>query len=229
MHRIKASFHFAVFAALREMIARQGAKGAKLCFALLVVCCSLITVNAQTTGGVKGKVRNSRGDAISGATITARKNSNDIKTVTANGKGEFVLDGLEAGVYNFVIDAKGYAAAIRYNFEVQKGKTRSLGDNLMLFVDRGTLVIIQGSVFFKDGTSVAGAEVRIDRVEADGSVKNITTVYTNISGDFTIRRPEGKAKYRFTAKYKDATASREIEVESAAIYRTAVSLAVNRQ
>ena len=206
--------------------------GALTSCGLLQLCLVLIfaaTSFAQTTGGVKGKVRNSRGDAISGATITARRDSNDLKTVTANGKGEFVLDGLEAGVYSFVIDAKGYAAAIRYNFEVQKGKIRSLGDNLMLFVDRGTLVIIQGSVFYKDGTSVAGAAVRIDRVEADGSVKNITTVYTNISGDFTIRRPEGKAKYRFTAKYKDSTASRELEVESAAIYRTAVSLPINRQ
>lgn len=195
---------------------------------LFAAYCLPPSAYCQTTGGVKGKVRNSRGDGISGATITARKNSNDIKTVTANGRGEFVLDGLEAGVYNFVIDAKGYAAAIRYNFEVQKGKVRSLGDNLMLFVDRGSLVIIQGSVFFKDGTSAAGTEVRIDRVESDGSVKNITTVYTTISGEFSIRRPEVKAKYRFTAKYKDATASRELEVETAAIYRTAVSLPVNR-
>lgn len=196
---------------------------------LFAAYCLPPSAYCQTTGGVKGKVRNSRGDGISGATITARQNSNDIKTVTANGKGEFVLDGLEAGVYNFVIDAKGYAAAIRYNFEVQKGKVRSLGDNLMLFVDRGSLVIIQGSVFFKDGTSAAGTEVRIDRVESDGSVKNITTVYTTISGEFSIRRPEGKAKYRFTAKYKDTTASKDLEVESAAIYRTAVSLPVNRQ
>jgi hypothetical protein len=195
---------------------------------LFTAYCLPLTAYGQQTGGVKGKVRNSRGDSISGATITARRDSKDIKSATANNKGEFVLDGLEAGVYNFVIDAKGYAAAIRYNFEVQKGKIRSLGDNLMLFVDRGTLVIIQGSVFYKDGTSVPGAEVRIDRVETDGSVKNITTVYTNISGDFTIRRPEGKAKYRFTAKYKDATASKDLEVETAAIYRTAISLNINR-
>lgn len=195
----------------------------------LLVSCLLSTVSAQSTGGVKGKIRNTRGDGISGATITARQNSNDLKTVTANGKGDFVLDGLESGVYNFVIDAKGYATAVKYNFEVQSGKTRVLGDNLILYVDRGSLVIIQGSVFFKDGRSAAGVEVRIDSVESNGSVKNITTVYTNISGEFTIRRPEGKAKYRFTAKYNDTTASKDIEVETAAIYRTAVSLPINRQ
>ncbi|MFN0140754.1 MAG: carboxypeptidase-like regulatory domain-containing protein [Pyrinomonadaceae bacterium] len=211
------------------MVSRQGAKAAKLFFSMIIVCCSLLTAHAQTTGGVKGKIRNSRGDGIAGATVTARQDSKDIKSATTNNKGEFVLDGLDEGVYTFLIDAKGYAAAVRSSFEVKKGKIRSLGDNLMLFVDRGTLVIIQGSVFFKDGTSVAGAEVKIDRVESDGSAKNITTVYTSISGDFTIRRPEGKAKYRFTAKYKGESASREIEVESAAIYRTAVSLPINRQ
>jgi len=216
-HGVRASF-----SQLRRALTTCGLLQLSVLFLLAA------TSFAQTTGGVKGKVRNSRGDGIAGATVTARQNSNDIKTATANSKGEFVLDGLDAGVYNFVIDAKGYAAAIRYNFEVQKGKTRSLGESLMLFVDRGSLVIIQGSVFFKDGTSAAGTEVRIDRVEADGSVKNITTVYTTISGEFSIRRPEGKAKYRFTAKYKDTTASREIEVETAAIYRTAVSLPVNR-
>ncbi len=229
MHRIRKENRGRNPHAVRALSTVTGALTSCGLLQLCVVLIFAATSFAQTTGGVKGKVRNSRGDAISGATITARRDSNDLKTVTANGKGEFVLNGLEAGVYSFVIDAKGYAAAIRYNFEVQKGKIRSLGDNLMLFVDRGTLVIIQGSVFYKDGTSVAGAEVRIDRVEADGSVKNITTVYTNISGDFTIRRPEGKAKYRFTAKYKDATASRDLDVETAAIYRTAVSLPINRQ
>lgn len=197
-------------------------------FLLVSAYCLPLTAYSQTTGGVKGKVRNSRGDGIAGATITARKDSKDIKTATADGKGNFVLDGLEEGVYNFLIDARGYAAAVRYNFEIQKGKIRSLGENLMLYVDRGTLVIIQGSVFFKDGTSVQGAEVRIDRVEADGSVRNITTVYTSVSGEFTLRRPEGRAKYRFTAKYKDATGTKDLVVESAAIYRTAVSLPVNR-
>lgn len=228
MHRIRNRSHFASLATLRAVVSRQDAKTAKIFFILLTILGSLVTAHAQTTGGVKGKIRNTRGDGISGATITARKSGNDVKTATSTGKGEFVLDGLDEGVYDFVIDAKGYAAAVRYNFEVKAGKIRVLGENLMLYVDRGSLVIIQGSVFFKDGTSAAGAEVRIDRVEADGSVKNITTVYTTVSGEFSIRRPEGKSKYRFTAKFKDAIASRELEVEMAAIYRTAVSLPIDR-
>ena len=80
-----------------------------------------------------------------------------------------------------------------------------------------------------DGTSVAAAEVKVERVNSDGSTKKLGTLYTNISGEFAFRQPEGAAKFRITAKYKDTTASKEIEVDSAAIYRLAISLDVSRQ
>lgn len=183
---------------------------------------------SQSTGGAKGKVRNSRNEAISGVSVTARKDSKDIATVTTNTKGEFVFNSLEIGVYNFVFDKVGYGSAIKYNVEVRANKKLDLGDRLVMVVDKGTLVIIQGTVFFKDGTSVTGAKVVVEKLNADGTTKSFPAVYTNISGDFTFRQPEGTAKYRFTAKYKDRTASKEIEVSSAAIYRLAINLDVAR-
>ena len=195
---------------------------------LLTVSCLLLTAYAQNTGGAKGKVRNLRGDSLNGATVTARLNSKDVATATTNGKGEFVITGLEPGVYNFVFDAKGYAAGIKYGVEVKSGKTRDLGGNLILIVDRGSRVVIQGSVFFKDGTSVTAGKVTVDKVNSEGGTKRLGTGYTNVSGEFTFSQPEGRAKYRITATYKDSTASKEIEVDSAAIYRTAISLDINR-
>lgn len=188
----------------------------------------MLTAYAQNTGGAKGKVRNLRGDSLSGATVTARLNSRDLATATTNGKGEFVITGLEPGVYNFVFDAKGYATGIKYGVEVKSGKTRDLGGNLILMVDRGSKVVIQGSVFFKDGTSVTAAKVTVDKISSEGGTKRLGTGYTNVSGEFTFSQPEGRAKYRITATYKDSTASKEIEVETAAIYRTAISLDINR-
>ncbi|MEO7658652.1 MAG: carboxypeptidase-like regulatory domain-containing protein, partial [Pyrinomonadaceae bacterium] len=173
---------------------------------------------AQNTGGVKGKVRNMRGDNLPGATITARQNSQDVKTATAGSKGEFVLSGLDAGVYNLAFEAKGYEAAVQYNVEIKKGDMRDLGNRLILMVDKGSLVIIQGSVFYKGGTSVRGAEVKVERVNPDGSTKKITTEVTDISGEISIRAPRAGAKYRFTAKFKGATTSKEIEVENTGRY-----------
>ncbi len=190
--------------------------------------CLVPTAYAQNTGGAKGKVRNMRGDSLVGATITARLNGKDVATATTNGKGEFTITGLEPGVYNFVFDASGYATGIKYGVEVKPGKPRDLGGNLILMVDRGSRVVIQGSVFFKDGTSVTGAKVTVDKVNSDGSTKRLGTGYSSVSGEFTFSQPEGKAKYRITATYKDSTTVKEIEVDSAAIYRTAISLDINR-
>ena len=195
---------------------------------LLTVCFSLLTARAQSTGGAKGKIRDLKGEAIAGVSVTARRDSKDIRTVTSGKKGEFTVEGLEPGVYNFVFDARGYASAVRYNIEVRSGKTADLGDRLILHVDRGTLAIIQGSVFFKDGTSVTGAKVEAERVNADGTTRSFPAVYTNIYGEFNFRQPEGAAKYRFTVKYKDKTASEEIDVAAAAVYRLAIHLDANR-
>lgn len=195
---------------------------------LVTAYCLLLTVYAQNTGGAKGKVRNLRGDSLSGATVTARLNGKDIVTATTNGKGEFVITGLEAGTYNFVFDAKGYATGIKYGVEVKSGKQRDLGGNLILMVDRGSRVVIQGSVFFKDGTSVTGAKVTVDKVNADGGTQKLGSGYTTVSGEFTFSQPEGRAKYRITATYKNSVATKEIDVDSAAIYRTAISLDINR-
>ena len=190
--------------------------------------CLQTSAFSQSTGSAKGKIRNVKGDAISGVSITARRDSSDVKTVQSNSKGEFKIDGLASGVYNFVFDARGYASAIRYSVEVRVGKTVDLGDRLVLRVDKGTLVIIEGSVFFKDGKVFAGAKVDVEKVNADGTTRSLPAVYTNVSGEFNFRQPEGAAKFRFTIKYKGKSTVKEIEVETAAIYRLALRLENSR-
>lgn len=194
---------------------------------LVATHCLMLTAFAQT-GAVKGKVRNMAGDSISGAAITARQDSKDIKGLKAGAKGEFVLDGLAPGTYNIVFDAKGYSTGIKYRVDVKSNKTTDLGDRLILQIDRGSQVVVHGSVFFKDGTSVTAAEVKIEKISPDGSVKKIGTAMTNIYGEFTFRQPDNPARFRMTVKYKDETATKEIEVESAAVYRTAMSLPISR-
>lgn len=188
----------------------------------------IIPAVAQSTGGVKGKVRTLRGDRIGDVTITARQSSKDVKSVKSDANGAFELSGLEPGTYDLVFDASGYTSAVKYNVQIKK-KISDLGDRLFLSVDKGTQVIVNGSVFFKEGTSVTGAKVDVEKVRSDGSTQKVASVYTNIYGEFTFRQPQGAAKYRMTVKYKDATASKDIEVETAAVYRIAISLDIARQ
>lgn len=196
---------------------------------VLAVFGLLPTANAQTTGGLKGKVKNMEGGGIAEATVTARLNGKDIRTVTSNNRGDFTLDGLESGLYNVLFDAKGYAAAVKYNVEVKPGKTKDMGGGLILMVDRGMQVIIEGSVYYKDGTSLSGAEVKIERVNSDGSTSKVRTMYASESGEVVLRQPETKAKFRFTATHKGVTGSKEIEVETAARYRFSIILDVERE
>ena len=194
-------------------------------YALLAVIFFLSVFSAAAqTGGLKGKVRTAKGDAISGVAVTARRDGKDVKSATTDGKGNFRMQGLEAGVYNLVFDRAGYASGLLASVEVKKNKIRDLPDRLILNVDQGTLVTIKGSVFNQDGRSVTGAEVTVEKLNADGSARKIGSVYTNVSGEFTFRQPEGAARFRITATLKDAETSKELEVDGAAIYRLALTL-----
>src|SRR5687768_4872259 len=183
---------------------------------------------AFSQGGVKGKVRSRTGAGIPNATVTARQDGKDVKTVRSNAKGEFVLSGLRSGVYSLVFDADGFQSGLYQGLEIKNGDTRSLGDGLILMPDQGTQVIINGSVFYKEGTSLGGAKIEIERINADGTTKKVTTLYTNVSGEFTFRQPQGSAKFRITARFKGAEGSKEVEVATAAIYRLAITLDISR-
>jgi hypothetical protein len=182
----------------------------------------------QNTGGIKGKVRTVAGKGIANASIKARRNGVDVAGATSDADGSFTLAGLESGRYNISFDARGYSSGVLHNVEVKKKKTVDLGDRLILTADRGSLVLLQGSIFFKEGTSVAGAKVELERVDPNGSVRRLGSGYTNVSGEFTFRQPEGPAKLRVRASYKGAEAMKEIEVDSAAIYRLAITLDISR-
>ena len=188
---------------------------------------SVSFVFGQNTGGVKGKVRTTKGESIAGVNITARQKGEDVKSAQTNQKGEFVLDGLKPGIYNLVFEKTGYSSGVLYNIEVKKNKTGNLNDRLVIAVDQGTQVILKGSVFNQDGRSVPGAKVEVERISGDGETRKMGSDTTSLSGEFTFRFPENAAKYRVTASANGAKASKEIEVENAAIYRLAITLNVS--
>lgn len=198
----------------------------KIFIAAALVIFSAAAAFAQT--GVKGKVKNNKGKGIPNASVTARQDGKDIKTVQTDAKGNFVLDGLKSGKYNFVFEAAGYGSGLLANVEVATGNVRELSDRLILSPDKGTFVIVMGSVFNQDGRSVTGAKIEAEKVFSDGSTKKIGSYYSNSAGEFSFRQPEGAAKIRVTASLKGAKASKEVEVEMAAIYRLALTLEIKK-
>jgi len=189
---------------------------------------ALSTLTFAQSGGVKGKVRAQSGRGIPNASISVLLDGKEIKSATSDSKGEFQIPGLAKGKYNLVFDASGYSRGALHGVEVDTG-IRSLGDKLVLSQDRGLFVIVQGSVFFKEGSSVTAAKIELEQINADGSTKSLGSSYSNTSGEFSFRRREGAAKLRVTAKLKDVSASKDIEVNEAAVYRVAITLPMSRE
>jgi len=192
-------------------------------FALILTAANFAAF-AQEKSGLKGKVRSVKGGGIASASITLRQNGEDIKSTTADSDGNFVFDNLKPGNYNLVFSKSGFSSGVLYNVEVKKKGIRDLGDRLILNVDQGTLVFIKGSVFAADGRSFSGAEVKVEKILSDGSLKKVGSGVSNYSGEFTFKFDEGAAKYRVTATAKGMSATKEVEVDIAAIYRLALNL-----
>ncbi len=208
----------------------------KAIFFILITVFSSTLVFAQPSGGVKGRVRDSRDKSIAEVRVTARQNGKDLKTVLTDGKGDFVLDNLEAGNYNIVFDKNGYNSAVRYDVEIKKNKTRDLGSRLVLTVDQGTQVIIKGVVFDEAGRSVRGANIEIEKKQSDGSYRKVSSTTSSFgaeslaTGEFVFRFPvAGGVDFRITAAAKGVSASKDITVGGAAVYRLALTLKVKSE
>jgi hypothetical protein len=194
-------------------------------FLLTLAAVSVAAQKNSATGSIKGKVKTESGSAAEGVRVTARQNDRDAANATTDRKGQFEIAGLAAGRYNLTFRKQGLSVAEIKDFEVAAGKSRSLSGTLVLPVDEGSLVFVKGSVFTEEGRSIRGARVELARIQADGSIKKIDGRVSTESGSFSFRLPVETARYRVTAKMDGMTAaSKDVEVEGAAVYRVALSL-----
>lgn len=193
---------------------------------LAAIAAAFSGVHAQdlTTGGVRGKVRDANGRGLAGVSISVKTGDRSVAEAKSDAKGDFQVVGLKSGRYDLIFEKRGFVGGVKPNVEVIGGDIRNLGDNLIMGVDEGFLVLLRGSVFDQNGRSVAGVKVELFRVSTDGSVKRMSTQTTNYSGDFSFRQPEGEQTLRVVASYGKEKVSKDIEVSSAAIYRLALTV-----
>src|SRR5713226_4296965 len=72
---------------------------------------------AQTiTGSISGRVVDQQGSAVPNATITASEPTrNTTNTAKANDQGEFLIPGLNPGIYSISVEAAGFKKLDRKN------------------------------------------------------------------------------------------------------------------
>src|SRR5882724_3674290 len=93
---------------------------------LILVFSAGIALGQQSTGTLKGQVSDEFGGVIVGATVVAVNSSSVEKTVTTNGEGNFVINGLAPGKYTIKITAVGFANYENADVESVAGRTQQL-------------------------------------------------------------------------------------------------------
>ena len=178
----------------------------------------------KSKGSIKGRVRVEEGKP-SDVAVIIRQDEREVTQTVTNSKGEFIVNGLEPGLYNVTFRKPGLSVGTLTKVEVRAGKVRTLGDRLVLTVDEGSIAFLRGSVFDPAGRSVPGARVELARIEPDGSLKKVGDRQTTETGQFVFRLPPDKARYRVTVKASGAQdATKDLEIDDAVVYRVALTL-----
>lgn len=187
----------------------------------LLLLLSFACFAQDKTGAIKGKVRVEKGSPA-GVAVILRQGEREVTRTTTDKKGDFVIAHVAPGVYGVTLRKPGLSVGSIEPVEVKAGKTRTLGDHLVLSVDEGSIAFIRGSVFTEGGRSVPGVRVELARIVDENSTQKIDYRITGETGEFVFRLPPEAAKYRLTLKGDGVEpASKDVEVESAAVYRVA--------
>lgn len=178
----------------------------------------------KSLGTIKGKVRVETGTPAD-VTVVVRRGEAEVTRVTTKNNGEFEVSGLTPGRYGLTFRKPGLSIGSMEDVEVMAGKTRSLGDRLILTIDEGSIAFLSGSVFSADGRSVPNAKVELARIQEDGSAKKIDGRVTTETGSFKFRLSPEPGKYRVSVKPNNGEPiSKDVEIDGAAVYRVALSL-----
>jgi len=177
----------------------------------------------KTTAAIKGKVRVEQGSP-SGVAVILLQGDTEVMRAATDKRGDFVVAHIAPGVYSVTFRKPGLAVGSIPNLDLKAGQTRSLHD-LVLGIDDGSIAFLRGSVFTESGRSVAGVRVELARIVSENSLQRIDARITGETGEFVFRLSPETAKYRVTVKADGAQpASKDVEVDSAAVYRVALTL-----
>lgn len=191
--------------------------------ALLMVA-GTVFAQERSTGGLKGKVRVEVGTPA-GVAIVVRQGEREVARGVTDRKGDFLVSRLTPGLYGVTFRKPGLSIGTIENVEVRAGKTKSLGDRLVLGLDEGSIAFIRGAVFDQDGRSFPGVKIELFQILDDGTLKKLEGRVSNEIGAFVFRLVPELAKYRVIAKASGSEpVSKDVEVDGAAVYRVALSV-----
>jgi hypothetical protein len=211
------------------MITAMTRTKSSLALVALLLLTSSVLAQDRSSGSIKGKVRVETGTPA-GVTVIVKQGEREVARGLTDKKGEFVVSRLAPGIYAVTFRKPGLSVSTIENLEVKAGKSRSLGQDLVLGIDEGSIAFLRGSVFNEDGRSVPNVKIELARIQDDGSLKKIDGRISNEIGSFVFRLTPEVAKYRLTAKPNGGEpVTKDVEVDGPAIYRIALAVKTSRK
>ena len=192
---------------------------------LIILCAQAASASGQKTGTIKGKIETEKSKPIAGAQVRVMSSrTRDVKETTTDQAGEYSFE-LEPDDYTISFDAEGFQGGTLVRMhQVEEGKVTSVKTIKLPKASRSSL--IRGAVFDSNGSSLAGARIKLVRVPTpeeakDGKkIDSLTRDYTaNSRGEFAFRLPAARARYQLTAilsGYKAETKIVDVEEGEAA-------------
>src|SRR6266550_2968102 len=112
---------------------------------LILVFSAGVALGQQSAGSLKGQVSDEFGGVIVGATIVAVNANGVVKTVTTNGEGNFVLNGLAPGKYTIRVTATGFATYENADVELIAGRSQQLNVTLKVTIEQQKVTVAADS------------------------------------------------------------------------------------
>jgi hypothetical protein len=136
-----------------------------------------ISVIAAPAGTLTGTVRDSRGSAVAGATVSVVRSDGQRATdARTNGAGQYTISDVRVGSNTISVSAPGFESEVR-DVTLTSGQSRT--ENFTLS-SRST--VLEGSVRFSNGSAAAGADIEV----LDGSGTVLSSARTDSAGEYRI-------------------------------------------
>ena len=109
---------------------------------LLLIICSQIAIQAQTTGSLSVAVNDPSGAVVPGASITVRNNATGAeRTATTNDDGVSNITDLQPGIYSVTVEGSGFKRTLAPNVAVEVSKTAQVTISLEIGLAGETVTV----------------------------------------------------------------------------------------
>ncbi|MFN0280099.1 MAG: TonB-dependent receptor domain-containing protein [Pyrinomonadaceae bacterium] len=157
----------------------------------LLLFCSFVSTQAQTTGGLSGTVKDQNDAVIQGASVTVKNDATNLtRSVVTNDEGRWTLTPLPVGVYSVTYEKDGFKKGVSSNVEVEASVTRTVEATLDAGISDVFVDVVSEQPLIQAETSAVSRQITGDQlIKTPTSTRSFTGLLSSESGVSTDLSP----------------------------------------